>query len=419
MKETLRILPMKALAALCLLLGLAPVWLLAGRYCLPEDRLLWYLPPCLSALWGTMSCLFSGKKRVAFMALGIALLVAFGLVYLLPGGGLRLLPLLPCLLMLLLLPPAMGRLIWEEWPIGSWATGVFLHLIGQFLAGRPEWTGTAVPLSVAFGLYGLLLLLTLNRQGLREGMHGAQKAPALLRRRNLALIIGLYVPALLVACWGTLGKWLDQVWETIKQGIAEVVAWFLGLFTQEQTAMQEQSQGEGGMGLIPGAENAEPSLFAQIMEKVFLVLAFALLAAATVFVCIYLFKGLRRLWKRIWTWLRRYAAAAGEDYVDEAESTLNLEEKAQALRGRLQKALVRPERKTPWQELDGRGRVRRLYQQFLRKTPRAHSLTAREALGREMPSTQAAAFIELYERARYSDHDVSPQEADSLRQRMK
>ena len=421
MKETLRILPMKALAALCLLLGLAPVWLLAGRWCLPEERHLWYLLPCLSALWGVAGYLFSGKGRTAFMLLGGALLTAYGAAALLPGGWMRILPLLPCWLILGLLPPAWARPLWAEWPLGAWAVGVFLHLAGQFFSGRPEGSGTAVPLSVAFGAYAFLLVLMLNRHGLREGMHGAQKAPAVLRRRNGALIAGLYVPALLAACWGTLGEWLDRVWNALKRGIARVVEWLSSLFPQEAASPQIQSESGGDAGLMLGAESAEPSFFAQMMEKLFLAVAFVLLAAAAVFLCVFFYKRLLCLWKRFRAWLRRYAAAAGEDYVDEAESTLNLEEKAQLLRGKLQRTLTSAGRSVPWHRLDGRARVRRLYQQFLRKTPAARSLTAREALtqDQERSAAQAAAFAELYERARYSEHDVSTQEADQLRQWIK
>ena len=47
--------------------------------------------------------------------------------------------------------------------------------------------------------------------------------------------------------------------------------------------------------------------------------------------------------------------------------------------------------------------------------------TAREALSQDAEYTQpqANAFIQAYERARYSDEDISAQEADKLRKTIK
>ena len=87
---------------------------------------------------------------------------------------------------------------------------------------------------------------------------------------------------------------------------------------------------------------------------------------------------------------------------------------------RLQKAVVRP-RQTKWEDLDGRGRIRRLYQQFLRRKPEEKNKTAREALkaDKRLSGTQISSFTQLYEKARYSDHDISTQEADQLKSNIK
>jgi cell division protein FtsL len=152
------------------------------------------------------------------------------------------------------------------------------------------------------------------------------------------------------------------------------------------------------------------------MEKVFMVLAAILLIALLVLAIRVIFKTTKELWKRLVDRLRRYAADSGEDYIDEAESTLNWDERTQSVLDRLQKAVAKP-RQPKWEELDGRGRIRRLYQQFLRRKPEEKNKTAREALksDKHLSSAQIGSFTQLYEKARYSDHDISTQEADQLK----
>ena len=420
MKEKTKLLLMKALAALCLVLCFFPVFLLLGRSQLPEYPAVWYLLPAGVFLWGSLCYLLPGKGRMAGALLGCVLAGIGGALLLFPIRWQALFLILPCWFILILLPPAWARPVWEEWHPAFWVTGVILYLISQFLATRPQFSGLETPLAAGFCLQAFLLILTLNRHGLRDGMQGAQKAPAALRRRNQALIIAVFIPALLAAFWGPLGKLLDAVWNGIKYCIGQVIWWLMRLFPTTESTSGGMGGGGGGdlMGLPPAEE---PSAFAQLMEKVFLVLALLLCAVLVGFALRFLGKWFHKLWKKLMDRLRRYAAAAGEDYTDEAESTLNLDEKAKAIREKIQHILPRTSRLPAWEELDGRARVRRLYQQYLRRKPAARSLTAREALSREkdLPQDQATAFTRFYERARYSDHEVSTQDADQLRRQIK
>ena len=150
-----------------------------------------------------------------------------------------------------------------------------------------------------------------------------------------------------------------------------------------------------------------------MLALIILVILLALAARA-------LYKGCKRLWKKLAAFLRRYAADAGEDYIDETESTVNWDERTQTIRDQVLNAFRRekPER---WESMSGRERVRYLYRQFLRRRPEAKNKTAREALAAEKGynQTQARAFTEMYELARYSERDISEGEADKLRQTIK
>ena len=76
MKERLRILPMKILAAFSLLMGMFPAFILPGQYLMPNDPAIWYALPGIAFCFGILGYLFPGKLRMVFPILGGALLTA-------------------------------------------------------------------------------------------------------------------------------------------------------------------------------------------------------------------------------------------------------------------------------------------------------------------------------------------------------
>lgn len=417
MKEKTQVFLLKALAALGLTLGLGPAALLLGRFFLPGEAAKWYVLWLLPFVWGVGSYACSGRMRLIVDLLGLIPLGALGALWLWPHGFPALTVLIPGAILLVLLPPAYPRMTWEEWPTVLWLAGFGVQLAGQALAGKAELSGLETPLAICFGLYAFLFLLTHNRQSLRLGMHGGQKAPPAMARRNRLLISGMFLIALLISCWGPVGTALNAAWTWIKHALGTAIMWFMNLFAQDSGGASSGSAGGDASDMLAGLGTAEASPFAKLMEKVFLVAAYVLLAAAAVFACWFLFKKLRQLIRFLAGKLQQYADAAAVDYVDEQESTLNLDEKTKALRDRLQKAFARSPRKQPWSALDGRARVRRLYQEFAKKRRLSPALTAREALTQDpvLPHTAAAAFADLYDQARYSEHPVTAAQADALR----
>ncbi|MBR6186608.1 MAG: DUF4129 domain-containing protein [Clostridia bacterium] len=414
MKERLSILPMKALAALGLVLGIAPICLVAGRHFLPMEPVRWVLPLLFAWTWGILIFLMPGRGRVPFAVAGVfALALLGGIMYRAAGLGMLLI-LGPCAAALFLMPPAYPRLYWEEWPPGLWVAGVLAHLICQFIASQPSYAGVDVYLKCAFVPYIFLLLICFNRTGLRSGMHGAAKAPAALRARNGILTAGLFLIALAASLWGRLAQWADAAWRAILRLILTIVDAIMSLFPESSGGAGD---GGGSMSFGELAQEGETSPLAAFLEKVLMVMTAVIAVLLAVFVIRFLGKRLIQLVKRIKERLRAYSALSAEDYVDEAESTLNWEEKTKSLREKIGKSLARTPRPTPWEQLDGRQRVRRLYQQYLKKRPEMKGKTAREALAQDgaIDQKQAAVFSGLYEKARYSDHDISAAAADELR----
>lgn len=418
MNRRLRIWPMKALAAFALACGLFPVSVILGRWLFPENRALWGLPMLFSFLWGAGGYLLPKKGRVPWTVLGSVLSVLFFALYPSPFRLQNLLPAVPCVVYLWLLPPAWARAVWEEWSPGLWIAGAGLQLAGQAFASRPAFSGVNPLLMIVFLLYAFLLLLSLNRSGIRDGMHGAEKAPAPIRRSNTALVFLVFLVAALASAWGALAQWLGTAWYYIRLGVGYVILFFMSLLPVNEASQGGQGMGMEGFGAA--AEAAEPSAFALFMEKVFRVLAFILLSVLLFFALRALVKKLRQLWVRLSERLRLYAAASSEDYVDEAESTLNWEEKTQSIQDWMKERIRRAPKQPRWEELNGRERVRSLYRQYIRRRPEAQGATVREALQKDarLSRSTADAFARLYEQARYSDHDVSANDADQMRKQV-
>ncbi|MBQ6257849.1 MAG: DUF4129 domain-containing protein [Clostridia bacterium] len=417
MKDRLRVLPMKMLAALCLVMGVIPSSVLLGRLFVPDAPLLWLLLPFAAWIWACAGYLLPNKGRLPFALLGCALLLAWGVLFQWPVDPRRLLLILPCVGLLLALPPAWHRPVWDEWPAGAWFGGIILHLIAQFVSGWPMFEGILPWLLPCFAVFAFLFVLCQNRHSLSDGMHGAGKAPAAIRQRNTALAAVFFLVALAASCWHQLAVWVGAACDFIRNAIIAAVAFLMQLLP----AQGGMGGGGGDMSdLLGGSEESEPSALALFFEKVFQAAALLIVLVLAFFAVRALAKGCKRLLQRLLASLRRYAADAGEDYVDETESTVNWDERTQTIRDQV-RGVFRREKPEKWESLNGRERVRYLYRQFLRRRPEAQNKTAREALAEEKSYTQnqARAFTDLYEQARYSGRDISEGEADKLRQTIK
>ena len=181
-----------------------------------------------------------------------------------------------------------------------------------------------------------------------------------------------------------------------------LLLFLINLFPSDSTA----GAAGGGMPMLPGMGvpvDAEPSMFAVILERIASVLSAIILIVGSAVLLRYLVRALLYCMRRVLAHLKRYAAAVTEDYEDEITDTR--EESGQRtihpLRRKAKPRFSYPD--TP------AGRIRRRYAQLLAR----HSTWAASSTARENLSAEAAA---LYERARYSEHVPTAEDAKRFEQ---
>ena len=138
------------------------------------------------------------------------------------------------------------------------------------------------------------------------------------------------------------------------------------------------------------------------------------LAIALVGLALYLLgKRLRKALRTLLAYLHRTAQHLGEGVQEKTESIFDWDATRQTVQARARKVLRRLRRPPRWQDLDARQRVRWVYAGWLqRHSDIAPTLTAREALRARDAAPEMADF---YERARYSDTPILPEEAEQMR----
>ena len=351
-----------------------------------------------------------GKMRIPVGMLCVAGIFAAGFV-LLPFETLLPALLIPILYVALLL----GGL-----QVGGWEPGKELHpLVGaiclvahmaaQFLVNLdkqnravPIYSAETLPLTIAFLIFGALAMMALNRASLNSAVNGRSSVPKAMRWKNRVLTVGMMAIVLLVASLPAVIRALTRAWEWIKYGILKLILFILSLFPQQSTEGGGQGGGMDLSGL--GGETREESLLSRIITYVLLALAILILIALVAIALRIVWRKLKELAKFFWARLNAYMASSSEDYVDEIADTRDDAEHERLLRRRKKKQL---RRRVDESTLNPQQRIRYRYLQMWLKHPEwTPERTARENL------TGDAA--QLYERARYSSHEVTEHDADAF-----
>lgn len=390
---------------LLFLLGAAPVGLL----------LLYLWDPVLiapgCALYGlclplTAACAaLSGRRRliVGAACAGVLLLFGCAILPIAERASLLAMPLAASTLLMAALPLA-SRRAGENSPTFYFA-GLVAHiftyaLMHTSLASRIADAQSMHILTALFVAYMALFLLALNRISLDNATLARHPATQFMRAVNVLLTLAFLALSLLLAGMPALARLVHSAWRTLRAAMAKLNEWLMSLLPHEAgfggapqatMAMPEQAQ-----------EQPEPGLLAIILEHIATALTVVVLVIGCAILLRLIAKGLVRLARYLSERLRLYVSSATEDYVDAITDTREDGAQRESRLSLRMKRRSRTEASTPGE------RIRALYARLLRRKPQwASSSTARENLPDETAS--------LYERARYSDHEITQTDEERFR----
>ena len=252
-----------------------------------------------------------------------------------------------------------------------------------------------------FVLYLLCLLLAFSRISLNNATLSRYRLPGVISKVCTVLTVCFFALALMLSSLPAVISGVRFAFHLLRRGIEQFLVLLMKLFPVESPG-GPQGAPMPMLSIPSGIIEQEPTALALLLERAAEILTFIVLIVGTLLLVRLLIRLLVRLARLLLDRLRQYASAVTEDYEDEitdtrqeeADRSLNL------LRRRIQRTKqIFPD--TP------AGEIRRGYARLLR----AHSEWTAGSTAREnLPGSAAA----LYERARYSAHPVTDQDADAF-----
>ena len=291
----------------------------------------------------------------------------------------------------------------DELPAYVTWIGTALHIAAQALAAIGSTLGfaqldPALPmLTGSMAAFVFLAVLAANRRSLLKASTGRQEVPTAMRRRNLLMTVGVFAVAVVLS----FSSWVSK-------RIRFVIAWALEMLMYLLMGVEDLPQATEPVQTVPPTTTEDLGQLPpapQAQTPMWLITVFQLLGIAVtiVLICIFIRKMLATF-PGVKAALKKHLSASSEDYVDEVSNTRQggIVDQLRSLRKKREDN-VRESRLPP------RQRIRARYRKLLKKHPQWTSgHTARENLPEELAS--------VYERARYSDHPITEEEAEKFRQ---
>lgn len=397
---------------LLIALGCYPAAIMAALFTEPALLPYSWIYPLVYGITGIGAMMLPGKPRLFWGIAGCLLLTVPCFVFL--EGALCAFGLLIGIIFCSLLLCSMRMGSWEagkELPAGWLAVLLTLLLIGCFLSFVEErLTHTAIPLRICLFIFIFFAMRSLNRGSLFLAAGGKRSFSPAMVQKNTLMTVALFFAALGIAL-------LPSAWELIKWLFAllgQLLAWMKSLFVNlvpEETLLETTSlattevvnTAEGLEVLTETIPRREPSAVGQAMMTT---LVFVVLIPACI-IGIYnvirlLIKGVRRLIDAVDAAVNAHT----DDYEDEITDTRQDGQSETRKESKEKKPRVIESSMTPKEQ------IRYRYRKLSQKHPewQAHN-TARENLPEDPAS--------LYERARYSEHPITPAEAEQFKNKTK
>ena len=299
--------------------------------------------------------------------------------------------------------------------IGGWSSDRELHsawygvcfgiqLIAQgvfYIDSRMEvsvFSSETVWFVLSFLIMSALIFLSLNRNALNTITTKRPKMAALIRKKNIFLVLVLFGIAIIFSLIPSVAGVLNTIFGWIGDALA--------VLFENDTEVPIETMGTVGGGMQKPDFGIELNigLHTDILNALFTVVGAVALVVVIPLIVYMLVRNLINTLKSIWKSLVVDAANYMDDYDDEVTDTRDsvIEDHSEATR-KMRMGLLYNDR-----GLGAKERIRYRYKYLLGRHPEwQKGSTARENL----PEETAA----IYERARYSSHPISAEEADRFK----
>lgn len=295
------------------------------------------------------------------------------------------------------------------------AVGLGLAILHAFmpLGVRLAEVATDPPLFPFACAFLIVYLVNTNAQSLQSQCSSHQQRPAQsMRMGNVALTLLLFLLVLLISQFAV----LREGFETLMQQLVLLILYLISKLAPGGS----DAGGGGGGGAdmdLSGLGTKETAEIWKYLEYAGIVVAIIAFLALFIWLMVRIFKLLKVIWGHIRAFMNRYARSLKTDYVDQTEDLSGWGELGKSLRDQVGRAAARF-KPIHWESLDNRERIRAAYTAVLRREKKPDfTRTARETLlsGASTGKSDANALCDSYERARYSDHDITDSEAENAK----
>lgn len=402
-KELLR----KAQLYLLLALGTYPACACIVVFIAPE--LLDYLWLLSAAFWalGCLSLVLPQKLRLGVGIVGALILTVPGAL-LLQGNARNI---------LLVFGVGHGALLLWSLQIAGWDVGqelapgwlgggVTVLLIGCLLSYyEPRLETVSLGIRISLFVFAFFAMRSLNRGSLQLASGGKGSISRMMRRKNLLLTMGMFALAVLVALIPSLFHLVKALFAWIGELMARISALFPASAQAETTVpstTEETVIGEGMEVLTEGLQTHRTTKTTFVMMAV---IALGIMVPVGGFalykLCVVLWGAVQRFARGI----LEGASTVTEDFEDEVTDT-RMEDPEHYREGKTGEKRPALGKQTPAEK------IRYRYKRLQRKHPQwGQSSTARENLRSDAAS--------LYEKARYSSHPITAQDAEDFKNKTK
>lgn len=393
-----------------LALGTYPVTACIIVFIAPELLGYMWLFPVVYGVLGLLSFALPGKLRLTLGILGTVLFVV------------------PCALFLesnarnMMITFALGYgalLIWsvripgwdvtQEIPVG-WLGGCFTVLLFGCLLSfyEPRLAPVAQGIRISFFVFVFLAMLSLNRGSLSLAAGGRRGFSTAMRHKNVLLTVGMFTIAMAVALIPSLFNLIKLIFDWIGQLIAKVAELFPEETLPTATTVETTEAFSTGEGLDVLYEGLVTHRTSQTTYFMMAVIALGFMIPVGGYALYKLGQAVCRGLYRLVTNVVSAANTHAEDFQDEITDTRD-DAESEHYRDKTEKQTrfaPMPGKMTPTEQ------IRYRYRRLSAKHPewKIHN-TARENLPEEA--------AQLYERARYSDHPITAQDAESFKNKTK